>query len=386
MENLLPSTARRYDIDWLRVILFGLLIFYHVGMFFVPWGWHIKNNVIYEWLVYPMSFLNQWRLSFLFLISGMGTYFALSKRTGGQFAKERIMRLLLPLLFGMLVVVPPQVYFERLDKGQFTGNYFAYWFSEAFVGVYPTGNISWHHLWFIVYLLVFSLLFIPLFLYLRKNPHNFFIQKIQKWVASPYKIYLFVLPLYVWETLVEPFFDSTHALLDDWFNLVNYSTFFVYGFLLITVRETFWQTILTHKFKFLLIGIVNFSIFITIKILIANGLEDDAPVHFSEAVFKVINTWSWILTLLGFAATYLNRNSPTLQYANEAVYPFYILHQTITVSLAYYLKNVAWGLALKFSLLSLGTFFIAWLLYELLIRRIGVLRLFFGLKWQQDKK
>ncbi len=380
MENSMLNTARRYDIDWLRVLLFGLLIFYHVGMFFVPWGWHIKNNVIYDGLVYPMLFLNQWRLSFLFLISGMGTYFALSKRTGGQFAKERLTRLLLPLLFGMLVVVPPQVYIERLDKGQFSGNYFTFWFSEAFVGVYPVGNISWHHLWFIVYLLVFSLLFIPLFLYLRQNPQNIFIQKIRNLVASPYKIYLFVLPLYVWESLVEPFFDSTHALLDDWFNLINYSTFFLYGFLLITVRETFWQTILTHKNKFLVVGIVNFSIFITIKILIENGLEDGYVVHFSEAVFKVLNCWSWILTFLGFAATYLNHNSPTLQYANEAVYPFYILHQTLIIVLAYFLKNLAWSFALKFTLLAVGTFVLAWLLYELLIRRIKVLRLFFGLK------
>jgi surface polysaccharide O-acyltransferase-like enzyme len=73
---------RRYDIDALRVIVFGLLIFYHVGMFFVPWDFHIKNSVTYEWLKYPMIFLNRWRLPLLFVISGMGTYFNISKRRG----------------------------------------------------------------------------------------------------------------------------------------------------------------------------------------------------------------------------------------------------------------------------------------------------------------
>src|SRR5690606_16631767 len=108
------KSMRRYDLDWLRVIVFGLLIFYHVGMFFVPWGFHIKNNSIYDWLRYPMLFLNQWRLPILFVISGMGTYYALSKRSARQFALERINRLLLPLAVGMLFIVPPQIYIERI--------------------------------------------------------------------------------------------------------------------------------------------------------------------------------------------------------------------------------------------------------------------------------
>ena len=118
---------RRYDLDWLRVLVFLLLIFYHVGMFFVPWDWHIKNDRLYQWLEYPMLFINQWRLPILFVISGMGTSYALAKRTGKQFAWERIKRLLLPLAIGILLVVPPQVYFERLASGQFSGGYCCFW-------------------------------------------------------------------------------------------------------------------------------------------------------------------------------------------------------------------------------------------------------------------
>lgn len=112
---------RRYDLDWLRVLVFGLLIFYHVGIYFVPWGWHIKYETIYEWLVYPMLFVNQWRLPILFVISGMGTYYAMNKRNGRQFIRERITPLLLPLALGMLFVVPPQVYAERIVNNQSTG-------------------------------------------------------------------------------------------------------------------------------------------------------------------------------------------------------------------------------------------------------------------------
>ncbi|HEU0137727.1 MAG TPA: acyltransferase family protein, partial [Flavobacterium sp.] len=119
---------RRYDLDWLRVLVFGLLIFYHVGMFFVAdWQYHLKNNITYEWIKYPMMLVNQWRLPILFVISGMGTSYALANRTGFQFAYERTKRLLIPLIFGILVVVPPQVYFERLAQGRINMGYMEYW-------------------------------------------------------------------------------------------------------------------------------------------------------------------------------------------------------------------------------------------------------------------
>ena len=115
---------RKYNIDWLRVIVFDLLILYHVGMIFVPWNYHIKNNITSEAFVIPMMFLNQWRLPLLFLISGMGTCYALSYKTGRTFLWQRTLRLLVPIIFGMLVLVPPQVYVERLSQGVKYNSYF----------------------------------------------------------------------------------------------------------------------------------------------------------------------------------------------------------------------------------------------------------------------
>jgi glucans biosynthesis protein C len=373
---------RRYDLDWLRVIAFALLIFYHVGMFFVPWRWHIKNNEVYQWLVYPMIFLNQWRLPLLFVISGMGTYFALAKRTGGEFAKERLSRLLLPLIAGMLFIIPPQVYIERLDKGHISGGYFDFWPAEAFIGIYPAGNMSWHHLWFIVYLLIFSLLLIPVFIYLKKNTKSSLLKFFGKIVSNPIGLYFFVLPLFLWESLVEPFFPTTHAFYNDWFNVINYMTLFTYGFLLISVKDVFWKTVTENRYLFMWAG----TVFFTTYIFIAFNFEDSILVHFIEAIFKVCNFWSWIMVIFGFGAYYLNRPGNALSYANEAVYPFYILHQTVTVVLGYYFKD--WHLALgsKFLMLSVGTFLLTWIIYELLIRRNNLFRPLFGLKKVQEEK
>ncbi|MDO6470929.1 acyltransferase family protein [Maribacter sp. 1_MG-2023] len=367
---------RRHDLDWLRVLVFGLLIFYHVGMFFVPWGFHIKNNVTYNWLTYPMWFLNQWRLPILFVISGMGTYYALQKRKGVQFTLERLKRLGLPLIFGMICVIPPQIYFERLDKNQFTGNYFDFWPSQLFNGVYPEGNFSWHHLWFLPYLLVFSIILIPLFFYLKNHPKNKFISWMKRITFRPIGLYIFIIPLYFIEALIEPLFPVTHALIDDWFTFINCIVLFFFGFVLISIKDTFWSTVERYRKHFLIAGILSFGI----MLFITHQYEDSFMRHYIEAFFKVANLWSWVLTLFGFSATYLNRKSNLLSYANEAVYPFYILHQTIMIVIGYYLIELDWSLAVKSSIMILGTFILSWLFYEFLIRRCKYIRPLFGLK------
>ncbi|WP_353722397.1 acyltransferase family protein [Dyadobacter sp. 676] len=113
-----PTHVRRYDLDWLRVIAFGILIFYHVGMFFNYWEWHVKNNVLTHAVEWPMRFSSQWRMSLLFMISGAGVYFALGNRGAAAFLGERFVRIFVPLAFGMFVIVPPQIFFERLTQGQ----------------------------------------------------------------------------------------------------------------------------------------------------------------------------------------------------------------------------------------------------------------------------
>lgn len=371
----MAEKIRRYDLDWLRVIVFALLIFYHVGMFFVPWGWHIKNNVLYEALLYPMLFINQWRLAILFVISGMGTCFALSFRSGQQFAKERLIRLLIPLAFGMLFIIPPQIYVERISAGDFSGSYLEFYTTVAFSGAYPEGNISWHHLWFLPYLLIYSLVLIPVFLHLRAHPNARFLEWFRVVLQKPLGIYIFIIPLYLTEALLEPFFPVNHALIGDWFAFFHFLILFFYGFLLISIQDTFWEVIDRSKRYALMVGSISFPLFILLILQ-----DDNIYIHFIEAFVKVINLWSWIIVLFAFAANYLNQKSKLLSYCNTAVYPFYILHQTITIILGYYLMNIEMGFILKFSIMAIGTFLACWLLYEFVIRKIKWLRPLFGLK------
>ena len=367
---------RRYDLDWLRVLVFALLIFYHVGMFFVPWGFHIKNDIIYDWLRWPMIFLNQWRLPILFVISGMGTAFALGHRSIGAFVKERYIRLAIPLGVGMLLIVPPQVYIERLANGDFTGSYWAWLTGPAYQGVYPSGNISWHHLWFLPYLFIYSLLLSPVFALVRSryiNQLQSLGEKLSRKAGWPY---LLVIPLFLYESLLEPFFNVTHNLVHDWFNFISSMTLFLYGFLMIQMGKKLWEAV--HRLRKIapVIGVLCYCG----QLIIWFNFEDSITVHFTEALLKTTNLWSWILTIFAWARLYLNQSSPQLAYANRAVYPFYILHQTLTLIIGYFMMQVSYSLAVEFLIMVVGTFLGSWLIYEGVILRTKVTRVMFGVK------
>ncbi len=372
---------RRYDIDWLRVLVFGLLIFYHTGKFFDTRGFHIKNNIAYDWIELPMYFLNRWRLPILFVISGIGTYFALNKRNAWQFSKERIIRLLVPLVFGMLFIIPPQVYIERLTNQDFLGSYYNFWKEVAFVGVYPEGNLSWHHLWFLPYLFVFSLVWLPIFKYIKKHPVNRFTNWLSNQIKKPLGLFWFCLPLILIEFTLEPYFPKTHALLDDWYLLAKFSVLFGYGFILMHLKDVFWKSLKSYRTLYTIVSVIAFGIlYFSVWVM-----EDTYFSYVLELTIIPINYWSWILTLFAFAAKYLNRSSKQLSYANEAVYPFYILHQTITIIIGYYIMNLSWEFLPKFSIMIAGTFLGSWVVYEFGIRQWKLIRPLFGLKMNQLK-
>ncbi|MGB1241377.1 MAG: acyltransferase family protein [Chitinophagales bacterium] len=363
--------VRRYDIDWIRVLVFDILILFHVGMFFNTWDWHIKNNELVDWLRYPMGFTSQWRIPILFVVSGMGTRFALSYRTGGQYIKERFIRLYIPLLVGMLVIVPPQVYAERVVLGDFSGTYWAF-LPHIFDGIYPSGNFSWHHLWFLPYLLFMSIAATPIFLQLRKE-NNWLIKKLrQSLFQSPFSLYLFVIPLIIVELSLGSLFPITHAFYNDFYALAFYFLLFISGFVLITIGESFWQTVDKIKSFALGIGLIG-----AVMILWSPNYYGN---NFLLPIFKVINMWSWVLVIFGYSAKYLNKESQILKYRNEAVYPFYILHQTITILVGFWLMNSSIPILLKFTIMAMATFGGSWLLYEFLIKRVRFLRPLFGLR------
>lgn len=369
--------SRRFDVDWVRVIAFDILIVYHVGMFFVPWGWHIKNNEIVEWIRWPMLFVSQWRIPILFVVSGIGTRFAISNKSGIEYIAERFKRLFFPLLVGILLIVSPQVYIERIAKGQFTGSFFEF-YPNFFEGIYPEGNFSWHHLWFLPYLLLMSIMATPLFLSLRKEGNVILTWLQGKFEKSSLYLYLFAFPLLMAEYVLQPFFPVTDALIGDWYALAIYFMLFLSGYILVSLGKSFWIALDKTKHFALITGVISF--------LILLGFRINSETSFIIPFFKIFNMWSWILVIFAFASRYLNNESRIVKYRNRAVYPFYILHQTITVICGYYLMDMAIHYSIKMLIMILITFGGSWLLYELIIVKIPILQPLFGVKKRKKKE
>jgi glucan biosynthesis protein C len=371
----LTARKRLYFLDWIRVIAFGLLIFYHTGLIFVDWGFHIQNDLLSEDIKLPMLFLNQWRLPLLFFVSGAGIWFAFAKRKVIEFIRERFIRLFCPLAFGVLIMIPPQVYYEWLHHGTFSGS----------IGhFYPLffKHITWNHLWFLAYLLVFTFIALPLFLYLRSEKNESVMIAIFSSLSKKHHVLLFLLliPLLVIELSLRDHWPDTRNLVGDWYNFMFYLVFMVYGY--VFASATVLLDSLEHnRKKYFFVGLFSFAVlYFGWHQPGVNFLEASIAGRFIFDFFKCLNILCWIFCLLGYSKHYLSKNSSRLHYANKAVYPFFILHQTVLITIGYYVIQLSWSIFLKYLVIVMGTFFLCFLFYELFIRRIKVLGFLFGVK------
>lgn len=370
---------REYGLDALRVFAFLILILYHTGMGFVSWDWHVKNPVRSTALEYAMVFVNRWRLPLLFFISGAGVAFSLRRRTLGQFAAERATRLGVPLVFGMFVVVPPQIYFERLFQGRSFDSYGQFYETVFELVSYPKGSLSWHHLWFVAYVLVYALASIPFFAVLRSRAGQRWLGAFAAWVERwALAIYLVNIPNLVAGMVLGPRWPTTHNLIADWANLTGSWLTFLWGFVFAS-SPALLEVVTRRRREFLCVGIGAAAVFFGLR---ETGVTEVWPAEARIVVGNLVSGYfgmAWIFALIGYARTWITTGSPALRYATEAVYPFYIVHQTITVALVYSLIPWQAGVWLKFPVVAAGTFLGSWLAFEI-VRRIRWLRPLFGLK------
>ncbi|MFN5171336.1 MAG: acyltransferase family protein [Cyclobacteriaceae bacterium] len=382
-----PTTTRSHDLDWLRFIAILILLFYHTGMWFNTWGWHVKNNETTVSFQYWMIWSHYFRMPLLLFISGAGTYMALGKRTPAQFAGERFRRLFIPLVFGMLVIVPPQIYYERIHQ---FASYWEFYKTVFQFKPYPEGgSLSWHHLWFILYLFIFSLLALPLLKYLRSERSNSFREKCA-WLLSPPAATLFMPALLLLNSqfLLRPFFpEETHDLVHDWAYFVFYFGFFLAGMIAYAI-PSLWKSLGLHRKYFLvamLLALVPFYIcYFHFRGLIQLPWEAEVIGDFFDRV-SIFVSWFTVITIIAWGQHYLNRPHPWLSRINEGLYPFYILHQTVIIAIGYYICQLPWSISVKYWTIAFLTLAFCVVFYLALIRPFNVIRFLFGVKPREHR-
>jgi peptidoglycan/LPS O-acetylase OafA/YrhL len=375
--------TRRHDIDALRALAFALLILYHLCMLYVSdWDWHIKSSYQAEWLQWPMLFLNRWRMDLIFLISGMAAAFMLKTDQVGRFLWARHWRLMLPLVFGIVVVVPIQPYVQGVSNGlvtpgflPFLADYFSgkTWPAHAFDGW--EHGFTWNHLWYLFYLWIYTLA-----LGLLAKPLASGIgMRLRARLTGLRGVWLLVLPalpLLIYTLTLQPHFPDRGDFFHDWYRNAVYFTVFLYGYLI--ARDAgFWAEALRLRRTALLLSLGLAAAYLGLVVV----LPDDLPYWQQVLVWTLRNlyVWTMLLAILGWSHALLNRPFRWLSWSNEAVYPWYMLHQSLIILIAYWLVPLKLGGGLEAALVLAGTIAGCWIGFAL-IRRVRWLRPLFGLK------
>lgn len=377
MASNLASTNRLFFLDWLRILAFTTLVLYHVGMYYVSWSFHVKSPFAGPGLEPWMKLTEPWRLSLLFMVSGAATSLMLKSGPRRALVRRRSAQLLLPLMCGVVLVVPPQSYYEVVQKFGYSAGYldFLRLYFSGYRGFCSSGQClilpTWNHLWFLPYLWVYTLLACGV-VALWPGARQAASQAVE---AALRGVWLMLIPiaaiLAVRLTLFERF-PTTHALFGDWFSHAMYLSMFVMGGALAT-SKLMWERLAVMRRPALLLALVFWAVLVFIRP--AKPLE-----HGVVAIYQ----WSALVAAFGFSAAYLNRDSPLRSRLTEAVFPVYILHQTVIIVGSQLLLPMRLSPAVEAPILILLTFVLGYAGYEL-VRRINFLRPWFGLKAVNDE-
>ncbi|WP_374582876.1 acyltransferase family protein [Pseudoduganella sp.] len=370
------DNKRLYFLDWLRILAFFLLVLYHTGMYYVTWDWHVKSPAA-SGAIEPLMLLSSpWRMSLLFLIGGAAAAFLLDKLGGKGLAKERSKRLLLPLVFGMFFIVPPQSYFEVVSDVAYQGSYL------EFMKLYVTGYKgfcdhngcldmpTWNHLWFLPYLWIYTLLLAAAGSRRVQGAGAWLLRHLQGWK-------LFVLPiafLAAGRILLLPYWPHTHNLTADWHNHALSLPMFLLGAAMAR-QDGFWQRL--AQLRFVAVGLFLASWAGLLAFYSMGDVFQSAWLPLARVVYATCQ-WSGILAVCGFGYRHLNVDNAKRRYLTQAVFPVYILHQSLIICLAMALRAAGLQPAVEGVLIVLLTLAISFAVFEV-VRRVPLLRPLFGL-------
>lgn len=392
---------RRYDIDWLRVIAMLAVFVFHCTRFFGTEGWHVKVPVSEQSdtvILLRGFFIGVWFMPLFFLLAGFASRYSLKSRTGGQYLLERVKRLLIPLYtVGMFILVVPQAYLDGVTHGRITGTFWQ-WLPNFYRGLPgDVFSIAPHdlpdpiflvpytfsgHLWFIQLLFVISLVTLPLLLYLKSERGQRLIERLAGWCDRPGGIFLFVIPLAIVQIALRWLPVTTDR---TWADFLWYSVFFVIGYI-IAADDRFTDSIKRHGWLCLALWIVVFWVGGGLITFVLDF--DPSPGHvFSLLLLYVlwqilwsVISWSAVVFLLSLGAKYLTFTNKILAYGNEAVLPFYLFHQTIILIVGFFVIRWNMGILPKFLIVTVISFPLILVLYELLVKPFNAVRFFFGMR------
>lgn len=379
------SPVRIHAIDWLRVLtVLDIFLFHVLHIFDFDPAAAIKNAETSLAASVFMFFSMQWSVQLLFLLAGSSNWFSLRTRSSQAYMRERVWRLLIPFLFGTVVLIPWIGYMSALNHGTFGGSFWRFlpvhvertWASlqapEIHHGLIAFYYTSWH-LWFLAYLFIFAIGSFFLF------PRDLRTSWLASLCETPVGLLLFVIPIAVVKLAVGPAFPAYL----DWSDTLVFFILFAYGWLFMT-NVRFLPAVRRQALLWLTIAIATFASLLASYALgyLPRWLAHPGytPDYLLYQALAAINTWAWILAILGCGLRWLEFDNAALRYLGPAALAIYILHQVPIATIGTIVVTWHTSVTVKVLIITSGSFIATMAIYEWLIRRNRLLRLMFGLK------
>jgi len=380
---------RCYYVDWLRVLGMICVFFFHNTRFFDLMDWELKNKETFLEPTIFVMFVNFWIMPLFFMLAGIGTNFALKTKTKNQYIRDRYWRLAIPYIFGILILIPPQRYVECLGNGKFSGTFldFLPWYPEhkLLIGNFGFSPVWFGepgtHLWFLAFLFIFSVIALPIIRYLRSESG----EKLMKLLGAACEkiggIYLFVVPLACAKILLQPIYPKYLS----WADFTFWFFIFIFGYILFYDKK-FVGSAERHKYISLGIGMLFLVVLLVLFTFFLDYLKswwDHPDYSLGCILFHImwaITTWSWLMFFLGAGKVFLDFRTRWLSRINEAVMPFYMLHQTVILLIGFQIIQWHINAWFKYIAISSSSFIVIIAIYYFIIMRFNLLRILFGMK------
>jgi peptidoglycan/LPS O-acetylase OafA/YrhL len=375
------SRTRLHHLDWLRVLAIVSVFLYHCDRFFTFSGWHVVNATRSLASTIHITFFGQWMMPFFFVLSGASIFYALKQRSAGQFLKERSLRLMLPLVtLGWFILGPPQIWLDRLTNRKFSGTFWEF-YPEYFSGADQFGgNFAWHgmHMWYLLYLFMLSLFWLPLMLPLKTSGVSL-LARTATLFERPWGLLLPTVPLAAMDVFVDTADIGFMRGTGGW-AFFSYLFFLPVGYIYFCtpkMQESVW------RFTWIALGLAAaMSTFDLVRLYVWQPeVAYGSWAYYGVMLMRSARALCWIIAFLGLGKRFLNFSNRFVRYSNEAVLPFYILHQFVIIMVGHY-AVIQWHLSIgaKFVLIVILSFVGIMIPYEFVIRRLNPLRVLFGMR------
>ena len=336
MRRSPDAGERDLSLDWIRVLVIAAVGVVHVCEVFNPWDeWHVSSPDRNRFAGELVVLFAPWIMPLLMLVAGTSTWYALERRSVRRFVRDRFTRVLIPLVAGTLLLSPVQVWMERRFRGQFAGSLLDF-YPHFFDGIYPRGNFSWHHLWFLAHLFVYSLLALPLIRYWRTPKGRRGLHRLAQWFGGPFGLLWLAAPLVLERHVLWWLLPGRGALTADWANHSILAVAYVYGYMI--AAEPTLARLVDERWEHAAVVAALMSAALWAAAW-RGFLPDGLPAPYSAGYLAIwslygAGAWAWMVAALGASRRWLRRETSFLAFARPRSYVWYLVHQPVVIAAA----------------------------------------------------